>query len=658
MILDELVLHNYGVFAGRHAIELTPAGAQTPIILFGGTNGAGKTTLLEALQVALFGARASCIRQTSGGYPSMLKSKISLSAPERQAALSISFRHFAERTEQRFKVNRTWDRNGREIVDVYENGKRSSALSQNWTQKAEDLFPVAVSPLFFFDGEQAEGYASPDKSSHLIQTAIQGLLGVDIVEQLCRDLKTLEKRVIVRNKGNAVMKDGIDHLEAKIHETEKELIAASNHVSELISRDLFAKMSDLEQVRQELDKRGGGLYEQKVQVEQRLQASEVALDLCKKELLDVVDGDLPLMLVHDLLSDLAAQASADSGQKLRKRYESQLAQRDAEMIELLKTLATPVSTIEQIQAFFQRSNTPILTHDGAGSDRNVQNDSVSTVIQGLLDGGLARIVRRAKSLSIEYRDKLIDCENCRYEVAGIPQIEEISDSLKEKEKLKQQIDELEQNIATARAEKNDIESRLRLYKEELDRLLVSAAYDKLEAEEDQRIVLYSSMSRSTLGQFSQDIIQMHIHNIERLVLECFTTLLHKNTLVSRIAIDAGDFTVRLFDDSGHYIDADTLSAGERQLLAVSLLWGMARSSGCRLPTAIDTPLGRLDAQHRLNLTEYYFPFASHQVLIFSTDEEIIGQQLAKLKKWVGREYLLAYDDSTASTAVQKGYFTN
>ncbi len=658
MILDELVLHNYGVFAGRHTIELTPAGTQTPIILFGGTNGAGKTTLLEALQIALFGARASCIRQASGGYSSMLRSKISLTAPERQAALSISFRHFAVRAEQRFKVSRTWDRNGRETVDVFENGKHSSALSQNWSQMAEDLFPVAISPLFFFDGEQAESYASPDKSSQLIQTAIQGLLGIDIVEQLCKDLKTLEKRVIVRNNNNAVMKDDIDLLEAKIHETEKELIAASNHVSELISHDLFSKMSDLEHVRQELDKRGGGLYEQKMQVEQRLQASEVALELCKKELQEVIDGDLPLMLVHDLLSDLAAQVTADGGPQLHKRYVSLLEKRDAEMLELLKTLATPVSTLEQVQAFYQRSNTSIFSHAGNESNRHVQNDSVTTVIQGLLDGGLERIVRRAKSLSIEYKNKLIDYENCRFEVAGIPQIEEIADALKEREMLQHKIAELEHNIATARAEKNDIESQLRQYKEKLDRMLVAAADDKLAAEEDQRIVLYSSKSRTTLGQFSQEIVKMHIHNIERLVLECFTTLLRKNTLVSRIAIDAVEFTVRLCDDSGRYIDADTLSAGERQLLAVSLLWGMARASGCSLPTAIDTPLGRLDAQHRLNLTENYFPFASHQVLIFSTDEEIIGKQLTNLRKWVGREYLLAYDDNSASTSVKKGYFSN
>ena len=84
--------------------------------------------------------------------------------------------------------------------------------------------------------------------------------------------------------------------------------------------------------------------------------------------------------------------------------------------------------------------------------------------------------------------------------------------------------------------------------------------------------------------------------------------------------------------------------------------GLAKASGRPLPTAIDAPLGRLDAAHRSYLVERYFPFASHQVLLLSTDEEITGDYLEKLKPWIGRSYQLEFDDDTGSTKILDGYF--
>ena len=104
------------------------------------------------------------------------------------------------------------------------------------------------------------------------------------------------------------------------------------------------------------------------------------------------------------------------------------------------------------------------------------------------------------------------------------------------------------------------------------------------------------------------------------------------------------------------MNPDRLSAGERQLLGVSLLWGLGKASGRPLPTAIDTPLGRLDTAHRMNLVERYFPFASHQMLLFSTDEEISGDYLERLRPWIGRSYTLSYDDESECTQVVRGYF--
>ena len=107
---------------------------------------------------------------------------------------------------------------------------------------------------------------------------------------------------------------------------------------------------------------------------------------------------------------------------------------------------------------------------------------------------------------------------------------------------------------------------------------------------------------------------------------------------------------------GREINTKDLSAGERQLLAVAILWGLAKASNSAAPTIIDTPLGRLDSEHRKNLVEQYFPQASEQVILLSTDEEFNPRYLKKINPYLSRSYLVAYDQKNNGSKVQEGYF--
>ena len=93
-------------------------------------------------------------------------------------------------------------------------------------------------------------------------------------------------------------------------------------------------------------------------------------------------------------------------------------------------------------------------------------------------------------------------------------------------------------------------------------------------------------------------------------------------------------------------------------MALAFLWGLARVSGRIFPVAIDTPLGRLDSSHRHNLVERYFPDASHQVILLSTDTEIGEKEVNMLRKQdaIAQEYLLKYDPEKRQTTVEPGYF--
>ena len=71
---------------------------------------------------------------------------------------------------------------------------------------------------------------------------------------------------------------------------------------------------------------------------------------------------------------------------------------------------------------------------------------------------------------------------------------------------------------------------------------------------------------------------------------------------------------------------------------------------------IDTPLSRLDSAHRAALVKKYFPKASDQTIILSTDSEIDERYYRLMAKSVGDEYTLEYNDKEKRTTIVEGYF--
>ena len=91
-------------------------------------------------------------------------------------------------------------------------------------------------------------------------------------------------------------------------------------------------------------------------------------------------------------------------------------------------------------------------------------------------------------------------------------------------------------------------------------------------------------------------------------------------------------------------------------MVIAILWALALCSKKKLPVIIDTPLSRLDSQHRTSIINTYFPNASDQTIILSTDTEIDQNYYEMMKNSVGDEFTLVYNEETKSTSIKKGYF--
>ena len=93
-------------------------------------------------------------------------------------------------------------------------------------------------------------------------------------------------------------------------------------------------------------------------------------------------------------------------------------------------------------------------------------------------------------------------------------------------------------------------------------------------------------------------------------------------------------------------------------MAVAYLWALSLASGRNLPVVIDTPLSRMDSEHRAALVERYFPHASHQVILLSTDTEIDEAHYAQLKALdvLDRVIRIQHDPEMRSSKILPGYF--
>ncbi|MFE3460108.1 DNA sulfur modification protein DndD [Nocardiopsis aegyptia] len=654
MLLRKITLRNFGAYLGEQSLDLA-TDKRHPIVLIGGLNGCGKTTLLDAIQLVLYGPRARCSGRGNRPYETYLRESINRQVDPREGTrITLEFTLTVEGDERHYKVARRWFVEGkkvREAVGIEIDGTYDPVISGGWADHIEDLLPLEVASLFFFDGEKIESLADTRQAATVIEHAVQSLLGVNTIRKLRTDLVALERRKASTKEDKEAA--------AKIEELRTDLADSETAVESSLQQRASIQ-SKLDQARAQLaeaehafEKEGGAYYERRLSLEAERDSIAGQLDKMRHALVTAAGGALPLGLL-----------TQQTGAILEQVEHERQAAKNAQVLELLDERDQWI--LKNLSQEYPEAELNVLSRQ-LEEDRN-QREKQTKVrsVYGLSSEAydqlraLPQILemeqRRANELTGEVKRLTEQMEHIDRQLAGVPAEDVISKSLEERDSAIRRVAELEGALSTAIA---DYERRLRLREQSsvaLDRVH-RASIQQLEKSEDAaRIIEYSSKVRETLDKFGQALLQRRINGLEVAVLDSFSKLMRKSGLVRDLRIDTDKYTIVLIGDDGERLEPNRLSAGERQLLAVSLLWGIARVAGNRLPSVIDTPLGRLDSQHREHLAKRYFPQASHQVLLLSTDEEIDEHLLGLLKPYIAHAYTLTHDDSTLTTSVERGYW--
>lgn len=645
MIINRLTMHNFGVYAGTNTFEFT---SEKPIVLIGGMNGRGKTTFLEAILLSLYGANSIAYKESDyNSYNQYLRSYVNNNSWSQSSYVEIEFL-LNESSNDTYFVRRKWNalsRITKEEISVQQNGVYSEFLTQNWAMFVENILPSALSSFYFFDGEKIAELAVA-KTDDQMKASIRSMLGMTTLDVLKNDLGRIVKKINRNNKADESNK----HLETLREERDK-AISKLEKIDESISiaiKKVENLQEELEQLHKKYELQGGAVLEQRQSLMQKRAQIQTEIVQNAELLVGMAATELPIFLVRDLVSQIKLQAEDEHNDFIMQQA---LEQMDDYLSDF--EMQYPES-IESSRIFvdYVRKQTE------ADSSPRVYEISDHALFQmnDLVENTLQQSVNNTKSLLANKADlkKQLDAVES-YLTLDINEkdLTAIYDQIKAKEA---DLVEAQVEYNRLQQERSSINSIVTIKSAEYSRD-IEVFLQKLELHDDsERMMKYSNIALRILEAYAVELQRRKTGTLGATITKCYKQLANKKNLIQEIVMNPETLDMQYLDEKGNEVSKESLSAGEKQLMVIAILWALALCSKKKLPVIIDTPLSRLDSQHRTSIINTYFPNASDQTIILSTDTEIDQNYYEMMKNSVGDEFTLVYSEETKSTSIKKGYF--
>ena len=653
MIFENLLINNFGVYSGKQNFDLSTK-EKKPVILIGALNGSGKTTFLQAIDFVLYGKFSNFFYSQKLSYENFLKKNINKNNYDEGAQVELIFFRKYKGKNEKFKISRNWKAIGKKIKEeffVFIDDVYDEDITKDWDNFVDQILPSRVASLFFFDGEKIEQLADLEQSKGVLKKAINSLLGLEIVDQLNIDVDEFQKRSVLQLKTNEEkkninkLKKEVDGFEDRIKEIDESIVKVED--------ELAKKAYDIRELNVELSQKGISYYEKKQEYEKELQVIDEKRNEISDELVKLASGDLPLLVVKKELAVMVEQSKS----LLENQNKTDSQKKTNDLIDSISSFVLKNSKDDKFTKNFEKfvsdkkiNDTTILDNENLLPNLNYQD--LNSLLNHNLDNAekdIKKKINTINKLEEEY-------EKISQLINKIPTDDEIKPLINKLEEHKKDEAKLTTKKNILDEQRGQINGPLIKINIELKKEYEKKTSQDLVNLDKKRFVDYSVRIKDVLSTFHVKALDFHIKRLEKLILECFKSLHRKKDFIKSIKIDTSTFDLQIFEAKNVQVDTDILSAGERQLLAVAILWGLAKASSSAAPTVIDTPLGRLDSEHRLNLVEQYFPTASKQVILLSTDEEINQKYHKYMKPYLARSYKIEYDEKINGSKSTLGYF--
>lgn len=662
MIFNYLKLTNFRPFYGEqtiyfhHSQNNSNSEQKRNIVLIGGLNGHGKTSLITAINIALFGHRYFNTQREYLEYISKSVNRRHIYEGGNEGSIELAFTDDTGRYA--IKVDMIYNRleefrMAYELDDNFNKINQISLTDEEFNDFIDARIPLDVSRFFIFDAEKIRDLVG-DQDKEDTRRAIQKVVSLELYHQLLIDLDKINKDFIKEMSGKTSDEE-IEFMGEKIRKIAEEI-----EIIETKLNDIDAKInvltSESREITHEKRKKIGKSNASKNQIYKWIGSYEQKLDQINNQLSKFKKDELYKIIIKPAIKSLQQRIRQELKYiEEKKKVELQFAPFEEFMSELLNTEIIPILTENQKQQLFKKgkeiwaemnkihrkivSEQIELLHDLTLTERNyILNYSTST-ISDLKE--LLQSKKEAENLLKKYNEQLKDA----------PDDIDTSDLDQKLSKVNQELGMLKAESKNLNATKKSLMAeRIRLSNELQRKLKDYGTVGPLQRKVDLVERLYNATN-----EFIEQVTFLKSRQLKEEIEKIIKQLFRKSDF-EKIIFDENTFTLNIYDHFSEKIDLDSRSEGEKQLIALAMIWALTKVSGSNFPFVIDTPLARLDSDHRSNLVDYYFTQLSDQVIILSTDTEITEDFYKKLVPYIHKEYLLNYDVDKKFTTIEEGYY--
>ena len=648
MRIKKVTIQNFMPFKGEQSIEFPDHGSRNIILIFG-NNMRGKTSILNAIRWCLYGvALARSARRIT--KVDLINSE---AARENNYLMSVSLNF--EHENKKYKLSRKiefldetrkphLDLDFDETVGLTIDGQVIPA--DQIEHEISLIMSEAVSRFFLFDGELLQEYEelldASSKHSREIIESIEAILGVPALVNARSDIQFELDRAIDTQATFAMNDDRAK----KIGEDTARL-----------NKKLRSVEEDIEENKSTKDEQNKKIEELRIYLESTEHALARKNDLSKLENEESrINNDIDRLkentrkLLKSAWIDMLAKSvvsennllkhKKDSFRKLKDdytglAYQIDVAEKSLSESKTCKTCgqklpeAVALSLEEKIRELkFKKSKISFCPSELKRIEELVEGLSE---IQGMSEGESSRIVDNDSSISA-------------YQVR-------LHSFREEMKKIREEIQDFDTaEIQNKRLQKTHFEKLFWETGLKIDELNKQVSEYKSEIEKNSKRISKISDDHGDLDRSNARVkVLTRLHSIfdggvtelrsqlrDRVESNSTKTFQSLTTEKTYSGLKINDsYGLSIMDQNSH--EVRERSAGAEQVVALSLIDGLNKTSGKNAPVIMDTPFGRLDLHHRKNIMEF-LPEMSDQVVLLVHEGELRNEDMKIFASRIGARF--------------------